>query len=256
MSSILKALKKLENGFSEQREIQPRLKKRLKKKAIHQRVIGTWLYSKRFFIIFAVVIMAVGGWLVLNREPREEGRTLVAKTTTKPVESVGIPEKKASIPNMVQQKRHIGKDIEKSEPNTKAAKMKTISPRKLERKAPALFAEKEMNLPKALNHTEKKASVPNINQKEASTIKDTEKSEQNINEERFESIPLKQANETRLEIQAIAWSSYPESRIAVVNSRIVREGGSVEGVFVTNIGKDGIVFRKGGEEWRQLFRLN
>ncbi|MES0445184.1 MAG: general secretion pathway protein GspB [Desulfobacterales bacterium] len=256
MSSILKALKKLENGFSEQREIRPRLQKRLKKKAIHQRVIGTWLYNKRFFIIFAVVILAVGGWLVLNREPREEGQTLVAKTTTKPVESVGIPEKKASIPNMVQQKRPIGKDIEKSEPNAKAAKMKTISPRKLERKAPALFAKKEINPPKPLSHTEKKASVPNINQKEMSTREDEEESEQNIKTERFESIPLKQANETRLEIQAIAWSSDPENRIAVVNSRIVREGGSVEGVFVTNIGKDEIVFRKGGEEWRQLFMLN
>ncbi len=256
MSSILKALKKLENGFSEQREIRPRLQKRLKKKAIHQRVIGTWLYNKRFFIIFAVVILAVGGWLVLNRKPREEGQTLVAKTTTKPVESVGIPEKKVSIPDMVQQKRPIGKDIEKSEPNTKAAKIKTISPRKLERKAPALFAEKEMNLPKPLSHTEKKASVPDMNQKETSTREDVEKSEQNIQAERFESIPFKQENETRLEIQAIAWSSDPESRIAVVNSRIVREGGSVEGAFVTNIGKDEIIFRKGGEEWRQLFRFH
>ena len=138
----------------------------------------------------------------------------------------------------------------------KAAKMKTISPHKLERKAPALFAKKELNLPKPLSHTEKKASVPDINQKETSTREDIEKSEQNTKAERFESIPVKQANETRLEIQAIAWSSDPESRIAVVNSRIVREGGSVEGVFVTNIGKDEIIFRKGGEEWRQLFRLN
>jgi hypothetical protein len=256
MSSILKALKKLENGFSEQREIRPLLQKRLKKKAINQRVIGTWLYNKRFFIIFAVVILTVGGWLVLNREPREEGQTTVAKTTTKPVESVGIPEKKASIPNMVQQKRPIGKYIEKYETNTKAAKMKTISPRKLERKAPALFAKKEINPPKPLSHTEKKASVPNMNQKETSTREDVEKSEQNIKAERFESIPVKQANETRLEIQAIAWSSDPESRIAVVNSRIVREGGSVEGVFVTNIGKDEVIFRKEGEEWRQLFRLH
>ena len=256
MSSILKALKKLENGFSEQREIRPRLQKRLTKKAIHQRVIGAWLYNKRFFIIFGVVIIAVGGWLVLNRKPREEGQTLVAKTTTRPLESVGIPEKKASIPNMIQQKRPIGKEIEKSEPNTKAAKMKTISPHKLERKAPALFAKKELNLPKPLSHTEKKASVPDINQKETSTREDIEKSEQNTKAERFESIPVKQANETRLEIQAIAWSSDPESRIAVVNSRIVREGGSVEGVFVTNIGKDEIIFRKGGEEWRQIFRLN
>lgn len=256
MSSILKALKKLENGFSEQREIRSRLQKRPTKKAIHQRVIGTWLYNKRFFIIFAVVILTFGGWLVLNRKPREEGKILVAKTITKPVKSVDLPEMKASIPNVVQQKRPIGKDIEKSEPNTKAAKMKTISPHKLERKAPALFAKKEMNLPKPLSHTEKKAFVPDINQKETSTRKDIEKSEQNIKAERFESIPVKQANETSLELQAIAWSIDPESRIAVVNSRIVREGGSVEGVFVTNIGKDEIIFRKGGEEWRQLFRLN
>ncbi len=256
MSSILKALKKLENGFSEQREIRPRLQKRLKKKAIHQRVIGTWLYKKRFFIIFAVAILAVGGWLVLNRKPREEGQTLVAKTITKPIKSVDLPEKKASIPNMDQQKRPIGKDIEKSEPNTKAAKMKTISPRKPQRKAPALFAKKEMSFPKPLSHSEKKTSVPNMNQKETSNRKDVDKSKKNIKAERFESIPVKQANETRLELQAIAWSSDPESRIAVINSRIVREGGSVEGVFVTNIGKDEIVFRKGGEEWRQLFRLN
>ena len=256
MSSILKALKKLENGFSEQREIRPRLQKRLKNEAIHQRVIGTWLYNKRFFIIFAVVILAVGGWLVLNRKPREEGQTLVAKTITKPIKSVDLSEKKASIPNIVQKKRHIGKDIEKSELNTKAAKMKPISASKSRRNAPALFAKKEMNLPKPLSHTEKNASVPDMKQKETSTRKDVEKSEQNIKAERFESISVKQANETRLEIQAIAWSSDPESRIAVVNSRIVREGGSVEGAFVTNIGKDEIIFRKGGEEWRQPFRLN
>ena len=237
MSSILKALKKLENGFSEQREIRPRLQKRRTKKAIHQRVIGTWLFNKRFFIIFAVVILAVSGWLVLNRKPREEGQTLVAKTITKPIKSVDLLEKKASIPNMIQKER-------------------PISARKPRRKAPALFAKKEIKPPKPLSYTEKKASVPDMNQKETSTRKDVEKSEQNTKAERFESIPVKQANETRLELQAIAWSSDPESRIAVINSRIVREGGSVEGVFVTNIGKDEVIFRKGGEEWRQLFRLN
>jgi hypothetical protein len=256
MSSILKALKKLENGFSEQREIQPGVQKRLGKKAIHQRMVGTRLYNKRFLIIFAVVILAVGGWLVVKRKPQEKGQTLVAKTTTKPVESVGIPEKKASMPNMIQQKRAIRKDIEKSEQNTKAAKMKTISPSKLERKTPPQYAKKEMSLPNPLSQEEKKASVPDMNQNETPTSKVEEKFEQNIQIERFESIPLKQANETRLEIQAIAWSNDPESRIAVINSRILREGGSVEGVLVKNIGKDEIIFRKGGDEWRQLFRLN
>lgn len=255
MSSILKALKKLENGFSEQREIQPRLQKKLTKKAIHQSVIGNWLYNKRFFIISAVVILAVGGWLVLNRKPQEKGQTLVAKTTTKPAESVDVPAKKASIPNVIQQKRPIRKDIEKSEQKTQTAEMKTKSSGKLEREAPAQFAKRAMPPPNPLDHAEKKAFVPDMNQKETSTSQDGEKSEQNIKVERFDSLPVKQANETHLEIQAIAWSNDPDSRIAVINSRIIREGGSVEGVFVKNIGKDEITFRKGGEEWRQLFRL-
>ncbi len=237
MSSILKALKKLENGFPEQRDIRPRLQKRRTKKTIHQRVIGTWLYNKRIVIIFVVVILAVGGWLILNRKPREEGPVLVAKTEIKPVKSVDLPEKKASIPNMVQKKR-------------------PISARKPRKKAPALFAKTEIKPAKPLILPEKKASIPDMNQKETSTREDVEKSEQNTKAERFASIPVKQANETRLKLQAIAWSSDPESRIAVINGRIVREGGSVEGVFVTNIGKDEIIFRKGGEEWRQLFRLN
>ena len=159
MSSILKALKKLENGFSEQREIQPRLQKRLKKKAINQRVIGTWLYNKRFFIIFAVVILAVGGWLVLNREPREEGQILVAKTTTKSVESVGIPEKKASIPNMVQQKRPIGKDIEISEPNTKAPIINAIQELRVRLKIIATIERKNPNPHKYLDHSRLKRNM-------------------------------------------------------------------------------------------------
>ncbi len=237
MSSILKALKKLENGFSEQREIRPSLQKRRTKKAIHHRVTGTWLYNQRFFIIFAVVILAVGGWLILNRKPREEGTVLVAKTEIKPVKSVDLPEKKTFIPNMVQKKR-------------------PISASKPRKKAPALFAKKDIKPAKPLNLPEKKASMPDMDQMEASTREDIEKSEQNTKAERFASIPVKQVNETRLKLQAIAWSSEPESRIAVINGRIVREGGSVEGVFVTNIGKDEVIFRKGGEEWRQLFRLN
>ena len=256
MSSILKALKKLENGFSEQREIQPGVQKRLGEKAIHQRVVGTWFYNKRFFIISAVVILVVGGWLVLNLKPREKGQALVAKTTTKPVETVDIPEKKASMPNMIQKKKSIRKDIEKSEQKTKAAKMKTISPSKLERKTLPQYAKKEMSLPNPLSQEEKKASVPDMNQNETPTSKVEEKFEQNIQIERFESIPVKQANETHLEIQAIAWSNDSESRIAVINSRIIREGGSVEGVLVKKIGKDEIIFSKEGDEWRQLFRLN
>ncbi len=58
-----------------------------------------------------------------------------------------------------------------------------------------------------------------------------------------------------MELQAIAWSTDPKSRLAVINGKIVREGGSVAGVFVTHIGKDDVFFKKGREEWRQQLRF-
>jgi hypothetical protein len=36
---------------------------------------------------------------------------------------------------------------------------------------------------------------------------------------------------------------------------VLREGGSVERVLVTHIGKNEVIFKKQGEEWKQLFRL-
>jgi hypothetical protein len=35
---------------------------------------------------------------------------------------------------------------------------------------------------------------------------------------------------------------------------VLREGGSIEKVLITHIGKNEIIFKKGGEEWKQVFR--
>lgn len=55
-------------------------------------------------------------------------------------------------------------------------------------------------------------------------------------------------SESELEVQAIAWAEDPAKRIAVVNGRVVREGGSVEGFFITAIGLDDVTFKKGNVE--------
>ena len=69
-----------------------------------------------------------------------------------------------------------------------------------------------------------------------------------------QSVPVKQAADSNLQIQAIAWDSIPENRLAVINSRTVREGGSIDGATITRIGTNEISFRQGGEEWIQEFR--
>ena len=59
--------------------------------------------------------------------------------------------------------------------------------------------------------------------------------------------------DNRLKIQAIAWSPVPDERMAVINSRIVREGGSVEGFSVVAIRSDDVVVREKGQLYRVIF---
>ncbi len=62
-------------------------------------------------------------------------------------------------------------------------------------------------------------------------------------------------DESKLKLQAIAWSNNVAQRIAVINGHIVREGESVEGFSVTQIRQDDIIVNDGTESWRLEFRL-
>jgi hypothetical protein len=62
-------------------------------------------------------------------------------------------------------------------------------------------------------------------------------------------------DESKLELQAIAWSSDAAQRIAVINGHILREGESVEGFSVIQIRQDDIIVNDGTESWRLEFGL-
>lgn len=59
--------------------------------------------------------------------------------------------------------------------------------------------------------------------------------------------------DNRLKIQAIAWSPVPDERMAVINSRIVREGGSVEGFSVIAIRSDDVIVKEKGQLYKVVF---
>ena len=52
-----------------------------------------------------------------------------------------------------------------------------------------------------------------------------------------------------LELQAIVWSDEPASCFAVINGRIVRSGGMVDGVSVVEIGKEAVSLKLGDKTW-------
>jgi hypothetical protein len=255
VSSILKALKKIERELPEKSEIQFRQQEIDTQKIVHKRVTDKLRLKKQFFVIFAAIILAAGGGLVLGRKSWELIPSPATKTDTehtKPLRRMG---KNMVDRNLSQKKKLAKKDDEKIVAVTQAVNKKSPPVIKLQEKAPVLVNTTERMVPKSLGRDIEKIAGQHLIPKNTPTKAKAETSGQHLENRRILSIPVKQAHESGLHLQAIAWSSDPGSRIAVINGRVIREGGSVERVLVTHIGKNEVIFRKQGEEWKQLFRL-
>ena len=61
--------------------------------------------------------------------------------------------------------------------------------------------------------------------------------------------------DSKLKLQALAWSADDAKRIAVINGRIVREGESVDGYQVMQIREEDVVVNDGGKSWRLEFGM-
>jgi hypothetical protein len=62
-------------------------------------------------------------------------------------------------------------------------------------------------------------------------------------------------DDSKLKLQALAWFNDAAKRMAVINSRIVREGGTVDGYQVTEIRRQDVVINDGKKSWRLEFAL-
>ena len=62
-------------------------------------------------------------------------------------------------------------------------------------------------------------------------------------------------DDVKLKLQALAWFNEASKRMAVINSHIVREGGSVDGYQVTEIRRQDVVVNDGKKSWRVEFGL-
>ncbi len=58
-----------------------------------------------------------------------------------------------------------------------------------------------------------------------------------------------------LTINAISWSTVPEKRLAVINSTLVRQGQTVGEFRLVEIEEDQVIVQRSQEKWRVMFRL-
>jgi hypothetical protein len=227
LSSILKALKKVESESPPQ-EVAPTLLEKIDtKKAINQRIKGAWLFNRIATVLLVILILGLGTWflwtykgslteMILREAPPESqrGREIVspAPSEKRPSESDAFREivtegtpKPASVPEQVTPKTL---PTENDLAPARVAKKPGISPRE-----------------DAASHRPPQGTVK------------------------------KPVDDTRYKLEAIVWSNNPESRFAVINGQILRAGSSLEGLSVTEIGRDHVAVRSGGREWKLKFTV-
>jgi hypothetical protein len=239
LSSILKALKKLESQAADQNHVRIWRPKNHVQNDDQEQINGHPYLKKGYVIIFAGLVLAAGAGLILSKKLYEKKPELITTKEAVLEKPVRLPEKMTAIPDNSQKKLSPRKDVKKFEPIAKVAKATPTSAHKSRGNTAVSFDKKTS----PLKQTRKKTVVEKSSEK---PIKDTE-------DDQFLSIPVKQSNQTKIEVQAIAWANDPKSRLAVINGLILREGESIDNIIVMHIGKDAVVFRKGEEGWKQMF---
>lgn len=67
-------------------------------------------------------------------------------------------------------------------------------------------------------------------------------------------VKIPRLSDPDMKLQAVTWSRTPQKRIAVINNRILREGELVSGYLIKRINQDDVIVTLDGEEWKLLFR--
>ena len=220
MSSILKALKKLEQETPRYGDSQPYPVD--VKRTVENQVTKKQTYYKLFLILFSAIIIIFGIVFLLTKQNVSKGKK----------SSDGALVVRKAIPARPKKE------------NVKIASVPDFKSRKT-RKRPSVRIKKAKKL----------TGYSKVRTPASREVTKEESSANNRIKPKFvrSSLPLKSSDGSGLKLQAIAWSSDSKERICVVNGRILREGGSIEGVLIIKIDKNDVSFQKEGEQWKQQF---
>ena len=218
MSSILEALKKLDNVSSSREQSSPLADLKFPSSQIKREI---WPLTKKQIlyagIAVAILCMMVLGWFLWQ----------------KPEESISQPvQPAATVPSV---------DLEST---TATAQPKKSAVQPSGPPAPQPTTPSKRSLKKATFSKNYAVATPPPNQALSSAKAGTPN---------LPAVPL--LEDQNIKMQAISWAVQPENRIAVINAKIVREGDSIGGYRITEIREDGVIVRKGGQAHKLEIRL-
>ncbi len=209
MSSILRALKKLEEDSTLQKNESQPAEQKIKKSRLKYRQSGASPAINKFlFVLAAILLLGIAGWLIKNWTG-QPGMEKQQDTSSTGSPSINIP------------------------PQVPA--LKEASPRE------SLVDEKSDE------QTNPSAGVPSSNSSRPLQPAKAEEPIQPVADKTFNRET--KAKHPALSLAGILWSEVPERRLALINSRYLKEGEKINGVTLIRIGEKEVTFQSGEETW-------
>jgi hypothetical protein len=261
LSSILKALKKIEESAPPEESLNP-AQAFNPHTVFWQRHRGRWITSKIIYMgLAAVVVLAAGilirGWMSGETDPRD-GKPLTAAAGSAPA---GVDAFRAKLPDgrtaapsppvaMPSPSGQAGSVAAPAPPPADAPEVTAA-----QRPAPTAQAAKPAvrALPKETPQAPPAERPAALAQRAAPARETPPLSRPPA--ARAPEDTLSRLDDSKLKVMAIAWHGQATRRIAVINGHIVKEGESVDGYTITQIRKDDVIVNDGSRSWRVEFAL-
>ncbi len=268
MSTILKALKRIDQTSPPPDDLQAWPPKVDPQKPVRARVHKIWLYRKVYLALILTVVLIAAGWLAYGQRHWLAAKILPQKTSAQgPIYEArirpGADESKGAVPQKAptvkRQKARAG-----ASPAPRPAGDERSS-----RRVPPIRASQKNQNDKMLTSSAK-AQSPGTNIVSKSNISRSPMAVSGKpkpgDTRPAAAAPMKKStprvarsyqrlDDSKLKLQAIAWSKEAAQRLAVINGHIVREGESVDGFLVNQIRQEDVVVNDGSASWQLEFGL-
>jgi hypothetical protein len=279
VSSILKALKRIEARTPQSEEFFTMPQTIDRKAANNSRSKRRWFVPGLIgFILIVLVFIAAAIIIIKRRQPivakkmppgvfekQKENPALISKgsnvykakipiSATKPTESpirtANLSKNNIKSASPAGNTNEIATDARSKMPDVTVNPQKSKPTAAVGNPQPETAATLKRPLPKRPSSKATVASKKTIAGKSVPSGKPASKAKKTVATRKYDRM-----DDSKLKLQALAWFSDASKRMAVINSRIVREGGSVDGYQVTQIRRQDVVVNDGKKSWRLVFGL-
>lgn len=279
MSSILKALKRIEVRSPRSEEFFTMPQTIDRKAANSSKTKRRWFVPGLIGFFLVVLVIIVAAIIIVNRRQPivakklppgvlekqkgnpasilEESNIYKAKIpisatnpTASPTKTANLLKNKIKPASPAGNKKESAADARSEMPNVTVDPQSSKPTAAVRNPQPGTVATLKRPLPKTPASKNTAASKKSIAGKSVPSGKPASKDKKPVATRKYDRM-----DDTKLKLQALAWFSDASKRMAVINSRIVREGGSVDGYQVTQIRRQDVVVNDGKKSWRLVFGL-